>query len=239
MHAFCNSRGGFYIEKFKTILQRQDNIESNGVKQVNNVSAVNDGHFMPGSGHAFDNKQNSRLQKQLHNKRFLKSLRIVTSVAASLLLIFITWKVYSFYKLSPQKIYDQVFVSYPKSIIKNRIIIGAGSIKESFVKKDFNEVILLKTSSTSLTNLDSLLIGISYLQTDEAAKAIKMLQPIVKAKTGMYQDAEFYLSLAYLMNSDFDPSIDLMQKIANDSSHLYHQQIQKKTVNEVKMAKWR
>lgn len=184
-------------------------------------------------------KNKFQLPKALRNKRVLKMLRTGTSIVAFLILAFISWKVYSFYNLSPEKIYRQVMISYPKSIIIKKSLIGAGSIKESFVRKDYNEVVLLQKSAETLTNLDSLLIGISYLQMDEPANAVKWLQPVANNKFGMYQDGEFYLSLAYLMNKDYDPSIDMMQRIYADSSHLYHQDLSIKTIKEVEMVKWR
>lgn len=187
-----------------------------------------------------DRKRNKlQLPRRFRNKRVFKKLRIATSIAAFLLLAFISWKVYRFYKLSPEKIYRQVVVSYPKSILIKKSLIGAGSIKESFVRKDYNEVVLLQKSADSFTNLDSLLIGISYLQLDEPGNAIKWLQPVSNNKLGMYQDGEFYLSLAYLMNKDYDPSIDLMQRINADSVHLYRQNISPKIIKEVEMVKWR
>ena len=90
---------------------------------------------------------------------------------------------------------------------------------------------------------DRLLAGLAFLELNNPAKAIPHLKKILSgnknAKSQVVQSAEYYLSLAYLRNQDYDLALELMEKINSDPSHLYHQNITARLIRKVKMLKWK
>jgi tetratricopeptide (TPR) repeat protein len=161
-----------------------------------------------------------------------KTVRYTMAVAASILILFIGARVFEALQLSPQKLYAESFVDFNVSGTRGKEA-TISEIENSYQKKDYKAV-TGAIRSTHLYAKDSLLIGLSYLQTDHLDKAISFFQKLAFSENDFQQDAEYYLSLSYLKDKKYDSALQLMQKIAANPSHLYHAQLSEDVLAKVK-----
>jgi hypothetical protein len=161
-----------------------------------------------------------------------KIIRYTLAVAASVLVLFIGVRLYLNAQLSPDRIYNEMFVDYN---VANARAAGEqlSSIETLYQQKDYSGA----TSSARTLNLsakDSLLIGLSYLHTENNAAAINWLHALSVTENEYRQDAEFYLALAYVKANDYSKSLPYLQKIYNNPAHLYHEQVSSDVIEKIK-----
>ena len=180
---------------------------------------------------------------EVADKRTNKVRRIIrysVAVAASLLLIFVCIVAYNFYSLSPGKLFSEKYAAYYLTTNGENTESG---IEKAYKEKKYDEVINLNRNSVLSIN-DVFLTGMSFLETNDLSKAISSFQVVIAdvkddKTTGLKDAAEYYLALAYLKNNDYDQAIELMNKIHDNSSHLYKTKFSRKYINKVKRLKWR
>lgn len=161
-----------------------------------------------------------------------KIIRYTLAVAASVLVLFIGARLYLNAQLSPDRIYSDMFVDYN---VANARAAGEqlSSIETLYQQKAYSKV----TSSARTLNLsakDSLLIGLSYLHTENNAAAINWLHALSVTENEYRQDAEFYLSLAYVKTNAYGRALHYLEKIYSNPAHLYHEQVSAGVIEKVK-----
>jgi hypothetical protein len=158
-----------------------------------------------------------------------KIIRYSLAVAAGIILLFFVYR--SFYlRESTDDLYSQAFVDYHVSV--NRGDARVSKIVQLFNANQLAEVEKQAEKVGATSQLDSLLTGISYLKTSQPSRAVSWLQPVSLA--GPYhQDAEFYLSLAYLKNGDTKTAAYLMRKIKGTEGHVYREQVPEELIRKV------
>lgn len=168
-------------------------------------------------------------------------VRYTVAVAASVLLIFVLVEGYQFYTLTPGKLYAENYTAYELTTTRGDVDTST-AIENAYREKKYGEVINLHRNSV-LSIKDVFLTGMSYLETKDYAKAISSFQIVIAEvkddKTTLKDAAEYYLSLAYLQNRDYDLAIELMNTIINNPSHLYKVKFSRSYINQVKRLKWR
>jgi tetratricopeptide (TPR) repeat protein len=178
--------------------------------------------------------------KPINNLR--STIRYIVAVAASVLLIFVVIEGYKFYTLSPEKLYDESYMAYELTTIRGNSDSTESAIAKAYRDKNYAQVIDLNKNSV-LSIKDVFLTGMSFLEMKDYAKAISSFQVVIgdvkENKTVLKDAAEYYLSLAYLRNRDYDQAIELMNAIHDNSSHLYKGKFSRKYINRVKRLKWR
>jgi hypothetical protein len=170
-------------------------------------------------------------------------IRYSIPVAASLLLIFVFIEGYNFYRLSPGRLFAENYTAYELTTTRGDNDSSESRIEQAYKQKDYKEVIRLNANSV-LSVKDIFLTGMSFLETNDPSRAISNFQVVIADikdnKSSMLKDAaEYYLALAYLKNNDYDQSIELMNAIHDNSSHLYKNKFSRKYINKVKRLKWR
>jgi hypothetical protein len=160
-----------------------------------------------------------------------KTVRYAMAVAASVILLFIAVKLYMAAQVSPEKVYSEVFVSFNTSSTRggNEDI---SVIEKAYQQKDYKAVIQ-QIRPLQINTKDSLLIGLSYLQTDHANQAILFFRQLAGSDNEYRQDAEFYLSLSYLKNKEYAKAFKVMKTIAANPSHIYRERLTKNTLERV------
>jgi len=172
-------------------------------------------------------------------KKFSRLQRIArysVTVIASVLLIFVCIETYKFYRLTPNRLFNEKYKSYDLANDTNET-----RIMKAYHEKKYGEVINLNANSV-LSVKDIFLTGMAFLETNDLSRAISSYQVVladVKNDPELKETAEYYLALAYLKNNDYDQSIELMNAIHNNSSHLYTKKFSRKYINRVKRMKWR
>ncbi|HWJ90855.1 MAG TPA: hypothetical protein VNR87_07070, partial [Flavisolibacter sp.] len=79
------------------------------------------------------------------------------------------------------------------------------------------------------------LLGISYLEVNNPPAAVQQFDIIRSGSDPTFrEDAEFYLALAFIKNKQPSKALPLFEKIFNDKTHLYHQQVTEETIRDVK-----
>lgn len=170
-------------------------------------------------------------------------IRYSVAIAASVLLVFAGVEGYKFYKLSPGSLYAENYSSYELITSRDSGETRETAIEKSYRERNYAEVIKLNGNSVLYIN-DIFLTGMSYLEMDDAARAISSFQVVLADinddNKAMLKDiTEYYLALAYLKNRDYDQAIELMSNIHDDPSHLYKSKFTHKYINRVKQLKWR
>jgi hypothetical protein len=171
---------------------------------------------------------------------FRRVLRYTIAIIAALLLIIILIEGCRFYNLSPDKLYAEKFTSYQLSGDSEQY---SSSIADHYGKKDYSAVVNVVLNRPP-TPHEALLRGLSYLETGDPSRAVIALQAGVNshdtARLALVKDQlQFYLSLAYVRNRDYDQAIELMNEINSNTSHTYAKRLNAKYIRRVKMLKWR
>lgn len=167
-----------------------------------------------------------------------KTLRYGMAVTAGICLVVAIVKTYQFLELSPDSLYNEVFVNYQLRDSGNTLSRVNGTIENLYLKKNFAAIIKESKKPRLPDDETFLLIGISYLHTNDAFNAIAALRQI-KHSGDYFQTAQYYLALAYLKNNDYDQALGLMQQIKNDKSHPYYNYFSSSFLKRVRMVKWK
>jgi TolA-binding protein len=160
-----------------------------------------------------------------------KTIRYTTAVAASILLILAGVQTFSYFNNTPDRLYNTAFVDYTLS--SERGVSQNASEIEVEYKKGAYDRIVANRNRPGLTARDSFLTAISFLKTGDEGEAIHWLQAVHHYGPN-YQDAQFYLSLAYLKNRNYKNALHLMTKIHDDPSHPYHVNVSDALIEKVR-----
>jgi len=167
-----------------------------------------------------------------------KVLRYAVAIVASICLVGAVLKTYQFMQLSADALYNEAYVDYQLPHIDTSSSKSNLGIDNLFRKKDF-KAIIRESKKTYLPNDKTfLLIGMSHLHTNDPFKAIAAFKQI-KPSGNYSQQAQYYLSLAYLKNNDYDQALGLIEQIKNNKTHLYHQHFSSSYLNKIQMLKWK
>jgi tetratricopeptide (TPR) repeat protein len=214
-------------ERLRTDRELQRQLESlqitmQAIRQYGAIQAVGNVH--------------QEMMKELKQKQqpgvihFSKYIRYTLAAAACLLLLFVGSKLLT-PSVSPEKIYQDAFVDYNVSTARGSIT-NSSLIEQQYQQKNYAAV-TSSIRSRKLSAKDSLLIGLSYLQTNKPSQAAGFFERLANTDNDFRQDAEFYLSLSYLKEKRYQQALNLLKKINEDPAHLYHEQIDKEMIEDV------
>ena len=163
------------------------------------------------------------------------------AIAASLILIFISIQAYTFFTLSPGKLFSGNYRSYELNTARSSGT-EPTTIEKTYQEKKYSEVAALAENSTDIEA--NFLGAMSNMELKNISKAIEEYKKAITlneaANTNIFKDeAEYYLALAYVQNKNYKQALDLMQKIHNNPNHLYHEKISNKFIRKVKWLNWR
>lgn len=170
---------------------------------------------------------------------FRRVIRYTMAVAASILVIFIAVQGYRFYNLTPEGLYEDSFIAYNLSPVRGDEP-GFTNLEKAYSEKQYSTVVrMAKEKGRELSPREVFVAGLSSLQLNEASAAIPWFRRLNEQGNPFQPDAEFYLSLSYLKDKDYDRAISLMRKIHSDSKHPYHDRITQRMINDTRMLKWK
>ena len=170
-------------------------------------------------------------QKQAKVVSFRKTIRYTMAVAASALVLFVGIRLYMNAQVSPEKLYNEAFVDFNLSAARGSKV-GGSDIEKLYEQKNYSAV-TTASRSRLLSAKDSLLIGLSYLHIDKTNQAIHFFEQLSASGNDFQQDAQFYLSLSYLKEKNYQKAAALMKVIEGNPAHLYHEQISTELVEDV------
>ncbi|WP_121355199.1 anti-sigma factor [Flavisolibacter nicotianae] len=164
--------------------------------------------------------------------RLSRAVRYTMAVAASILVLFVGVRLYLATQQSPDRIYNETFVDFNVANARSSAN-QLSQIETLYQNKDFRGV-AATTRAVSLSAKDSLLIGLSYLHTEDWQAAARWFHTVSVTENEYRQDAEFYLALAYLKTKEFAKAQTLFQRIYNNPAHIYHEQVSADLLADVK-----
>jgi hypothetical protein len=163
---------------------------------------------------------------------FRSFVRYSIAAAASILVLFVAYKIFLDARLSRARLYNEAYVEY--SLAPQR---GGGAEQLSSIEREYQhqqyDSVVREPKTGVLSGRDSLLTGISFLKTKQPSPAIDWLKPLSQSSSLFADDAQFYLALAYLKNKDDKEAADLMKKIHNDPKQVYHDQFSDSYIRKV------
>ena len=159
-----------------------------------------------------------------------KMIRYSLAIAASIIIILVGVNIFTSSQVSAGKLYSEAFVDYDASSVR-----GSESQTDvvSFYQQHNYSAVIGKANTQSLSQKDSLLVGLSYLKVDNLPAAINWLEAI-SIQNSTRQDAEFYLAMAYLKNKNYSEALKLMQQIRSNPNHIYNNQFSEDYINKIK-----
>jgi tetratricopeptide (TPR) repeat protein len=176
-------------------------------------------------------------------KPFKRFVKYSIAVAASILLLVGGYLAYNFFTLSPDKVFTSNYQGYALSTMRDNNVQETAAEK-AYKEKNYREVIRIHDAGEDHTQKGEFLCGISALELKNNSKAISCFNEVIDANKKsatkiLNDDAEYYLSLSYIQNEDYDYALELLRKIKNDPDHIYHEKVSANLIREVKMLKWR
>ncbi|MBC7874129.1 MAG: hypothetical protein H7Y01_09050 [Ferruginibacter sp.] len=172
-----------------------------------------------------------------------KIMRYSIAVAASLLLIVGGYMAYNFVTLSSDKVFASRYRSYGLVTVRDGNTNETPLVK-AYREKKYKEVVRIIDTGEDKTTEGKFLGGTAALELNDNEKAITWLKEVLESnkKTGksvLDDEAEYYLSLGYIRNKDYDYALDLLYKIRANPNHLYNKKVTAKLIRQVKILKWR
>ena len=161
-----------------------------------------------------------------------RALKLTMAVAASILVVFIGFRLYFASQVSAEGLYTDAFVDFQVSVSRGANP-GFSAIEKAYQEKNY-EAVVQSIRSTQLDSKDSLLVGLSYMHVNKTSQAINIFHHLTLSENEFRQDAEFYLALAYLKDSQEKKSLPLVEKINANSAHLYHERFDNSFVEKLK-----
>lgn len=182
-----------------------------------------------------------KVRKLSPGKRFF---RYSLAVAASLVLLLGAYLAYHFFTLSPNKVFTSKYRTYETGTFRSGENTESTRAESAFREKDYKEVIRIHNASNDRSPQVEFLCGVAALELNDDAKAIECFREVLDADAQSGQailkdEAEYYLSLSYIRNRDYDFALPLLQKIKKDPRHKYHSSVSNRLIWKVKLLKWR
>ena len=165
-------------------------------------------------------------------------IRYSIAVAAALLILFVGFKMFQDNNMTADQLYADNYKAYELTTLRSGET-EPTIFEKAYRDKNYNEVITLYSSANPDDIQANFLTAMSHLELKEYDKAIenfkKNLELNKAAGTHLWQDqSEYYMALAYLKTENYSSSLELFQKINNDTEHLYHEKVSSKLLKQVK-----
>jgi tetratricopeptide (TPR) repeat protein len=96
---------------------------------------------------------------------------------------------------------------------------------DAYLNKKWNEVISIYQEQLNKSNQQTFLAGMAEMQLKQFPEAIGLFENIINAQSGdisFREEAEYNLSMAYLMNHEGKKAIDIINKIKGNPNHTYY-----------------
>jgi len=172
--------------------------------------------------------------KQIKNTRRIVVYFLAAAVAAAVLLLFLFPALFNQRPPSAEKLFADNYHAYDLSITRGGS--AESAIEKAYREKNYKLVITLADTSATIKN--NFLTAMSFIELKKDSAAIDKLIGIQLANqqentNTLLEETEYYLSLLYLRNKMYTASLELMNKIHDNPSHLYHERIKDNLLNEV------
>lgn len=173
-----------------------------------------------------------------------KILRYSMAAAAAVILLLGSWLAYSFFSLSPDKVFASGYHSFELSNMRSGDGSSQTAIEKAYKGNQFEEVLKLYQHGAGAGIRDRFLTAMAALEKKNDPLAIRLFKEQLESNRLSSQpvfndESEYYLALGYIRNKDFDFALPLLQKIKDDPEHTYNSKVTAGLIRKVKWLKWR
>jgi len=166
-------------------------------------------------------KSSERPARSVIRSMYKMSLR----AAAVFIVLIGATLIYKYVSVNDQSVYKKQFLGYELNISRGKENLDPET--EAYQDKNWQKVIALVNAEKIKTNKSCFMAGISEMQLNQFPKAIQNFEYILqsnanKGDSSFQDEAEYYISLAYLMNHEEDKAITMLDKIKRDKNHTYY-----------------
>lgn len=169
-------------------------------------------------------------------------IRYTMSIAAGILVIFLGITAYNYFSLSSNKLFNEYYQSYEIQTSRDVTNQTVSPLENAYREKNYSEVIKIGETSNALPAKETFLLAMAYVELKNDNKAIENFKNVIdRYKPGetniQKEEAEYYLSLSYLRNKEYDHALELMSRIHDNPGHTYHEKITNSLISKVKRLK--
>jgi hypothetical protein len=160
-----------------------------------------------------------------------KWVRYGISIAASVVIFFLLYRLFDAGPPSPGALYEEAYVDYTVSGDPGQDSLS--HIENLYQMNRFQAVVETSETSPLTRARDSLLTGLSFLKLNVLAPAMFYFEALSGA--GSHQeDAQFYLALSYLKSGTYQKAYTLFKTINERPGHAYRGRVTKEFLKEVR-----
>lgn len=164
-------------------------------------------------------------------------LRWIAGIAASLLIMAAAYIGYEYQTASYDQIYQGMFRDYKTSVFRDAPA-GDAPLVKAFSEENYAAVLEVFAETANPANREKFLAGYAALQLGKYDQAEQLFSSVLntnKANTSrLYEDeAGYYLALTYLRLGSAEKALPLLQQIAGDKNHTYHELVAGKYLRQL------
>jgi tetratricopeptide (TPR) repeat protein len=165
-----------------------------------------------------------------------KISRIAAAVAAAVLLVFAGYWFLNSSPASAEKVLAANYTTYEMPTTRDNGT--ATEIEKAYRAKDYKGVIQLAEAAQNNTAQAYFLAGVSAIELKNADKAVSHFLSLLElnkktAQTAYNDEAEYFLSMAYIQQGNYKQAYSLLQKIKNELAHKYNSSVTDKLMSQV------
>jgi hypothetical protein len=165
-------------------------------------------------------QQDASQKKQRVIRNFYKT---VLRIAAILIFLLSSALMYKIITVTNQSVFNKQFIPFELTNTRGAQIRDTEA--EAYSNKNWNEVLRIFQEEKASTNKSRFLAAMAELQLNHFSKAEVLFEGILATSTedrSFNEEAEYYLSLTYLVNNKVHKGIEMMNKIKADKNHPYY-----------------
>jgi hypothetical protein len=164
-------------------------------------------------------------------------IRYAVAAAAILVLVIGGYLVFNPGKPNAEKLFASHYNRYELTTLRDGNK-PETKVEKAYREKKFTEVLRIHDAGEDHTPVGEFLCGAAALEEKDIPKAIKCFSEVLEAgrKSGepiLKDEAEYYLSLSYIRNHDYEEALVLLNTIENDPDHKYNDSVDEKLIRQV------
>ena len=196
------------------------------------------------------NNEVAAIQKQyLANQTTTAKRAVVRSifrtglrVAASVIIIVAAYGTFKYTSVDQSELFADNFSSYELNRVRGAS--NPDQVENAYLNKDWKTVTQLVKQVAAPGNKELFLAGMAQLELNQAAEAINSFNQVLanNQRGGLdyfNDEAEYYLALSYIKNSEAAKAIPILEKIRADKNHLFYQSAGEVSILDIKMLSWK
>ena len=169
-------------------------------------------------------------------------MRTGLRVAASIIIVVAALGVFKYTSVQQSSVLSEY--NTPYELNRERGGSTSDAIENAYLNKDWQAVIQLTSQAATPGNKEIFLSGLAYLELNQPAEAISSFKQVISnnqrdAQEYFNDEAEYYLAMSYIRNSEAAKAIPILEKIKTDKEHVFNQKAEEVSILDLKILSWK